>query len=359
MKNLNGMTEIMLDLAFRVREAELWKVLSDMDLFGVRLPDGQTTWCCVMGQAGEHLGVAAYVGDRGVQSFYTTLAMNYSPSQQDYFEGVVSLDCINCDFENGSDLVLADKEEAAAFARARGLKLKRSRPYPEFIRHMDGFVPWNVTDPADEQALCVALEACLEVAAVYRQGGEEALRQKGFVLADGYPKGRAGDPMPVLIPEEDGFRWTMQPFPARPDQAFPHPSFDNVLALSSLKKLPRRGTWHARYVHVDAPVQEKLDDRPYFPAILAVMDNESGMLLPTVSPRAGTEPVALFLQDLVRGIEAMGAAPSLILVADQRTEALLADFCTKAGIKLSRSGDLDELDEAMEFLQQMLGAFPG
>ena len=47
----------MLAAAFQYRDTELWKELTDSDVFAFRLSDGETGYCCVMGNAGEHLAL--------------------------------------------------------------------------------------------------------------------------------------------------------------------------------------------------------------------------------------------------------------------------------------------------------------
>ena len=55
-------SEAMNALAFRFRKAKLWNKLLDDELFAVQLSDGEIGYCCVMGQLGEHLSLALYVG---------------------------------------------------------------------------------------------------------------------------------------------------------------------------------------------------------------------------------------------------------------------------------------------------------
>lgn len=54
----------MLAVAFQYRDTELWKELTDSDVFAFRLSDGETGYCCVMGNAGEHLALGFYRGQK-------------------------------------------------------------------------------------------------------------------------------------------------------------------------------------------------------------------------------------------------------------------------------------------------------
>ena len=50
-------TEKMYDLAFQYKAAKLWKLLYDDEVFAVKLPDGETGYCSVMGMIGQHLAL--------------------------------------------------------------------------------------------------------------------------------------------------------------------------------------------------------------------------------------------------------------------------------------------------------------
>ena len=39
------------ELAREYKQAELWKVLTDSDVFGVKLEDGRIAYCCEIGRA--------------------------------------------------------------------------------------------------------------------------------------------------------------------------------------------------------------------------------------------------------------------------------------------------------------------
>lgn len=44
-------------LAQEFYKAKLWELLSDSDIFAVELEDGRIAYCCIMGNAGEHIGL--------------------------------------------------------------------------------------------------------------------------------------------------------------------------------------------------------------------------------------------------------------------------------------------------------------
>ena len=54
------LTDEMFEAAFRFRSICLWEKLTDSDVFAFRLSDGETGYCSVMGNAGEHFSLGFY-----------------------------------------------------------------------------------------------------------------------------------------------------------------------------------------------------------------------------------------------------------------------------------------------------------
>lgn len=56
--------------------------------------------------------------------------------------------------------------------------------------------------------------------------------------------------------------------------------FENDILTSMVKSLPASGVLQLRIVHAPAPVESKVDEVPYFPAILLCIDANSEYLFP-------------------------------------------------------------------------------
>ena len=50
------------DIALNYKNTKLWKRICDTELFAVRLSDGNIGYCSVMGELGEHIALALYIG---------------------------------------------------------------------------------------------------------------------------------------------------------------------------------------------------------------------------------------------------------------------------------------------------------
>lgn len=91
--------EKLIGLAFSFRDARLWEKLFDSDIYAVDLGSGQTAYCCVMGNAGEHYGLGVYVGGRGWNSYLSMYRMKDFDSEVEMRESFCrDIDCINCDY---------------------------------------------------------------------------------------------------------------------------------------------------------------------------------------------------------------------------------------------------------------------
>ena len=64
----------MLAVAFQYRDTELWKELTDSDVFCIPPIRWGTGYCCVMGNAGEHLALGFYRGRKGFTTYLKTIS---------------------------------------------------------------------------------------------------------------------------------------------------------------------------------------------------------------------------------------------------------------------------------------------
>lgn len=152
----------MLSVAFRYRETNWWKELTDSDVFAVRLSTGEIGYCCVMGNAGEHNALSIYIGDSGFSTYLKTIGMGDLDVMAAH-EVIVTFNCINCDFANASGIMSHNKEIIKAYAESHGLKIRRSNGWPDFVRYSPYKMPWGITSEQDAQAITEALSASLDV----------------------------------------------------------------------------------------------------------------------------------------------------------------------------------------------------
>lgn len=187
------------DLAFSFRKSELWTKLYDSQLFAVQHSDGSIGYCCVMGMMGEHLALAEYPGNGGLDA-YRKMGVNRSGMDLlDDHELAMSQNCLMVSFQNKSELRPREVSEVNAYTTSQGLALRGKKAYPQFERFRPHYFPWRLGDETDQKHLQEALEAVLEVSERLILTAPETL---GFT--EGAPFERS---IPLLVKENGTFVW--------------------------------------------------------------------------------------------------------------------------------------------------------
>lgn len=341
-------TDDMLSAAFCYRETNLWHILTDSDVFAFRLSDGETGYCCVMGNAGEHLALGFYKGKEGFTSYLNTTTM---PEQQitefEALETMMTFDCINCDFMSAADLNDKTKKVIRSYANANGVKIRRPNGWPDFTRHEPYRMRYGITFEEDARDITEALHAAIAVAG---QLETSDLGTLGFDEKGNYPTKKGGKSVPYLIPNGDGtFEWSTTKLPGLMKREYVTPKFNNDILSSIVKALPKSDALQLRLIHL--PASEESADKPsLFPALMLCVHPGTGYLFPIYSTEdVETNPMSLLVQ-LVNTFRQNKGKPEFIQVEDPRTEAFLKDFCHQCGIILSRESTLPPLNEAWNAL---------
>lgn len=340
--------EKLYDLAFKFKKTKLWNQLSDTDLFALPLSNGETGYVCIMGQLGDHFALALYVGNEGLDSYRNIAEFELARTEAEYNEIMVSQNCIQCAFESKSDLAPQELEELYGYAKAHGITFKGKNAYPQFKVYRPYRFPWFLRDEEDRQLLYEALSAALALADKLKTSD---MRSLGFIGTEPY-----GRSIPLLQAEGGGYKFSMTELPPRLKTEFPSPLLrDELLAarLKRKKKIP--SGWVCEVLMVPNPVRHKDDESdfpeeaPVFPFILLIVDNSTGMLLPSDLVMDYIENPGSIIEILAEHMEKEGV-PSELLVRDRRTEALLGSFAQQIGVKLTFRSDLPILDEVEESL---------
>ena len=218
-------------------------------------------------------------GKKGFSTYLKTLKMG---SQQTFgcetFEAVMTFDCINCDFVAASALDGATKKIIRRYTTDAGLKICRSKGWPDFTRFQPYKVQYGITCEKDARDITEALRAAI---AVDEQLAMHKFETLGFDIKGAYPTMKGGKLVPYLIPAADGtYEWSTVKLPAFVQDRYAVVKFENDILTSMVKSLPASGVLQLRIVHAPAPVESKVDEVPYFPAILLCIDANSEYLFP-------------------------------------------------------------------------------
>lgn len=343
------LTDDMLAMAFQYRSTELWKTLADSDVFAFRLSDGETGYCCVMGSGDEHLALGFYRGRKGFSSYLKALNMgDMHLSEVEMFEMASTFDCINCDFMQAADMNAATKKVIRSYAEAHGVKIPRSKGWPDFTRHLPFKMPVGLTCEQDAHDIVEALRAAVAVAGELKHRTPVSL---GFDEEVDYPTMKGGKIVPFLIPNAEGaYDWATAKLPAFQPDEYPAPEFKNDILARTLKKQPASGQCQMRFIHLPIPLDGGKNGEPYLPGALLCLEVDNGMLFPVLSMESEGEESDRILLALAKNLCDRGNKPDTIEVEDGRTESLLKDFCARCGIRLLRKKELPELESACNFM---------
>ena len=339
----------MYDLAFAFKNTRLWETLSDMDLFAVRLPEGEVGYCCVMGRMGSHFALAVYVGDEGFRSYRCLASTDMNSLRPvDMYNMMASQSCLQCSFENRDDLTKQELADVRAYARAHQITVRGKHAYPQFRKQSVGRLPWPVHAREDEVRLCEALLAALEVHRRLLEGTKEEMGLKEM--------NESTKTIPLLTRAGDAWRIENTPVPAVEMISYPEVELMDQLLAARLKKRKKQGVWECAACYVLSPIQADAMGReaPYYPLVLIAANLENGMV-PLAVVTDGSDPADMahqFAQRLQEG----GSVPATLRCGEERSFAMLRDLCEKTGIAIEKTDTLEILDDALpSVMDQMRG----
>lgn len=328
------------DLALTFRKMKLWKRLYDSELFAVSLSNGQIAYCCIMGLLGEHIALAVYIGEQGLDSYRHLQEMGHVPMNAlQAQEFMLSQSCLQCSLETKDALSPQELAAVRSYGKARGITFRGANAFPQFIKYQPARYPWPVQETVDVQLLCEALTAALEVSEKLTAVGKGRL---------GFTDGPAHDrTIPLLTPEGQGFTWGVCRLPPRRSASYPEPMLRDELLTARLKKQKKRaGIWACDVVMFPQPAfvdEEDTDAVPVFPYMLLAADLEKELVIPTEVVPAYEEGAAELLSAIGNQMLDNGI-PTEIHVVNGRTRSLLKNLAATLGIRLVQQQEIEHLD---------------
>lgn len=349
-------TEELYDIAMRYKKTKLWKQLFDTELFAVRLSCGETGYCCVMGELGEHIALAVYVGRAGLDSYRNLGEAAKKTSEMKQFEQMVSQDCVQCSFENKVELSPGEAQEARRYAKAHGITYHGRNSFPKFTRYRPSCYPWKLKEKADQQNLYEALSAAIQVSQKLQTEEKEAL---------GFQKGALYNrTIPLLEKDGPDYKWSAVALPAKEKKIYPSPVIRDELLLARLKRKKQQGfVWACELVMLPDAVSdedgaeegEEPQKAPVFPYLMLIVNCRTGLVIPSQPVERYAGHAEKFITALADSMLVSGV-PSEIQVRDRRTEALLRRFAGQTGIRVQVNKNLSLLDRAEEDLLNCFSA---
>jgi len=326
--------------ALDFKEIQPWTWMYDSDVFGVQDPvSGEIGYCCVMGAAGEMFALAVYLGTEGLDS-YMRIASGPPSNPSEAIEIALQQKCLMVSFADRGELSDADHQ----VIKDLGLKFRGRNAWPLFRSYRPAYFPWHLT--ADEaQFLTLALQQAKEVCLRF---------EKDPGLFDPPEEGLWF----VRVPEktEKGLTWKdawLEPAP--PEEEVASAPVDE-LRLTRLKKAAplKRAVWEMDVFLTPSPVQERRDQRPFYPYLMMAVDHASGFILGSELAHPETHRAELLDRFLALG-ERLKMLPAEIWVKRDEVFDLLDPVTSRLGVELYLVDELEMLDEARMALERFIG----
>ena len=326
-------------LAFEYKKTRLWNILWDRDVFAVKLSDGRIGYISIMGAAGKHCALGLYIGEEGFQSYRSIIGVDeYLLPPLEAHEHLLKQDCLQCAFESKDEVTQEEREEAKKYARAHGIKIAGKNAYPYFAKYQPNCCPWHLETEQEQEDLCKALAAAIEMAELLKENQPDELGFRKFNMElEEVPMLELRDGVYVLerikLPEEKPVEW-------------PAAEARNDIAIANLKKARKEGLWECEIVRYLEPVQDKPDEIPYFPVILLAVESATDYILPVSIVEHYEEDPENLLNVFMDALLMQNVCPAEIKVRDERTYVFLKAFCDRMKITISIEKELPALDDA-------------
>ena len=319
---------------------EPWEDLRETDIFGVRMPGGQTWYISVMGRNGEFTAVAAYKGIEGLAGFYQI---------QDHAESIpettiLTIPHVLLSFNDREEL---DKEALEA-VRKSGVTVRGKGRWPRFEEIIPGYFP---AFPEQEtlQELPVLLEQAIGVMF-------DAVRKPGMLRK----KGENGDKILIRVPSGDPAkpRWKSHyEIPEKEGSGTIYKPTCDLSTSGAVSKLKlSRDTIQTDLFLIPAPVKEKAK-RGYFPFMLLILDKSSGTIAGTNLLRPDPDLQSVyesFPQKLLEEILKLGYRPQAVEFRSEFLIGLAKNFLLQSGCTPVLVDQMPQMEEAISSLMENL-----
>jgi len=371
-----------------------WEWMGDEELFAVKNPEtGETAYCCVMGRMGEFLGLAAYLGSDGLDTFFQIQSGQISPDDPDslYLQRALMVS-----YEDREDIADEDYD----VMRGLGLRFRGQNRWPLFRSLLPHYYPWFL-EKDEAQFLTVILEQALDVCKRLKNEPEllipasfgeifiripektvEGLEWKdGWIDPDddvGYsiPEEEDDSPIPggtdssiqVLDVESSISGVTESSIPDESDSFIPgksdspitgeeKPSNTSLPDMNELLELKKDGVWEVDFYYYPEALQESEDERPYFPATItwAGLQTRDMMEVGLYNPRQWKSS---FPETFQKSVLKANHLPEIIHYEDEDLLPLLEPIASQLDIELEEVFQLEVLGEVRDNILGSTGENP-
>ncbi len=337
-KKETGEWRKLFELMIEIKELQPWTWMYEDEIFAIRDPDtNKTVFVSVMGELGEHISIAAYMGDEGIYGFWSLQEAAPNITEEMFME----IPQLQASFENRSMLHPRD----LARIKKLGLKFRGKSSWPMIRSFRPGYFPW-FPESWERKFMIHVLEQTIIMAKRLKEDPDlfEKYNDGEFLI-------RIPDTGTEVINWQDSVIQVPPPSPRAIHYGI------NIEDMEELKSLPLTDiTFETDLVFLPSVVEEK-GINPYYSYLLMIIDPESGMIIgneilipvPSLEEMWKTVP-----QHLVNTLIRTGNRPKELHVQSELIAGLIEQLAGDLGIDLQLKDRLKALESAKkEFLKFM------
>ena len=316
------------DAAIEFRRIEPWEWMKETDVFGVQNPqNGEVGYCCIMGELGEVLAMAVYLGTEGLHGYKKIRKGQIKPDDPD---SLFIQDCLMLSFEDRRFI----EEDDRQIINELGFKFRGRNSWPLFRSYKPGYFPWFLS--RDEALyMASALQQAKEVCLRLKEDKKLLSPPKKNLYLIRIPETRNG-----MIVWKDEWR---EPAPLKKVKYLDEPVDEVRIQRIRKTAKPTSMIWEIDFFYAPTPISE--GERPYFPYAIMLIDRDSGFIL-DMHLAGGAVYKKEFLEKFLSCIEKMSILPLEILVRKEEVVNLIEPCSSRLNIKLSVVKKLENIDNA-------------
>ncbi len=313
-----------------------WKWMLDSDVWAIQNPaTGEMGFCCVLGRAGEVLGLCVYRGSEALECMdriYSGELHGEDPAIHEYLNSLLA---------SFSDREHLEKEDRDVIKRL-GYKFHGPRAWPEFRSYLPGYMPWFLS-PGEADFLALALEQAIPVARRFREDPDILTPASG----DAYLT-RVAEQKDGQLVWRDEWR---EPPPHAPKAPPALLIPEDQIAKARTRLSPKQGTWEFDCFFAPTPVAE--GERPFLPLLSLCVHQETGLILGT-HMTGPDEALAGHQKELVDTLRQARVRPEEVWVANEKSYRIVKPVADRLGIKVTAVSALPATEQARREMLPML-----
>lgn len=318
------------------RDFKPWTHFDDSYIFGVQDPvSDDIGWCVIMSDGEALYGLVVYVGDDGFERYEEMIDL-FGTGEE--INMVLNQKCLKVEFVNSDEIEDFDKETY----KKLGLKYRGKNQYPLVRRNDPGLFPWPMED---DQA--VFLTYCLDQSVnVVKQALEGKVRLSEM----------DDDELLVMVPtagEGNDIEWKPD-YIDIPEPDDTHMFIPDAFLVNRVKRELKKkdAVLFLSFQYLMTPVQEKKEDRPFFPRLALWVDGDSGLILENFIYPSG-DNWKQFQNDFIEILSKIGHIPDSIGIDSTMGMELMELYGDELNIDLVYAPEHPLFEE----LQQSMGDF--